>query len=89
LVLLEFLENSNSHSVFEFKGKIKFIAVTNLQQPFLPTSRPPFHRSIRQRDPAGAGGNAETGSGDDGLDPRHRPGVNPIKLFTAVIYKCS
>jgi hypothetical protein len=28
LVLLKFLENSNSHSVFEFKGKIKFIAVT-------------------------------------------------------------
>jgi hypothetical protein len=28
LVLLEFLVNSNSHFVFEFEGKIKFIAVT-------------------------------------------------------------
>ncbi len=28
LVLLEFLKNLNSHSVFEFKGKIKFITVT-------------------------------------------------------------
>jgi hypothetical protein len=27
-VLLKFLENSNSHSVLKFKGKIKFIAVT-------------------------------------------------------------
>jgi Na+/H+-dicarboxylate symporter len=27
-VLLNFLVNSNSHSVFKFKGKIKFIAVT-------------------------------------------------------------
>jgi hypothetical protein len=27
-VLLKFLENLNSHWVFEFKGKIKFIAVT-------------------------------------------------------------
>jgi len=28
LVLLEFLENLNSHSIFEFEGKIKIIAVT-------------------------------------------------------------
>ncbi len=28
LVLLKFLVNSNSHLVFEFEGKIKFIAVT-------------------------------------------------------------
>jgi hypothetical protein len=27
-VFLEFLENSNSHSVFKFEGEIKFIAVT-------------------------------------------------------------
>jgi hypothetical protein len=29
-VLLEFLENFNSHSIFEFEGKIKIIAVTYL-----------------------------------------------------------
>jgi hypothetical protein len=28
LVLLKFLENSNSHLVFKFKGKIEFIPVT-------------------------------------------------------------
>ena len=28
LVLLNFLVNSNSHSVFKFEGKIKFITVT-------------------------------------------------------------
>jgi hypothetical protein len=27
-VLLKFLENSNSYSIFEFEGKIKFIVVT-------------------------------------------------------------
>ena len=29
-VLLKFLENLNSHLVFKFKGKVKFIAVTKL-----------------------------------------------------------
>jgi hypothetical protein len=28
LILLKFLVHSNSHSVFKFKGKIKFITVT-------------------------------------------------------------
>jgi hypothetical protein len=28
LALLKFLENFNSHSVFKFEGKIKFIEVT-------------------------------------------------------------
>jgi hypothetical protein len=31
-VLLEFLKNLNSHSVFKFEGKIKFIAVTYFKQ---------------------------------------------------------
>jgi hypothetical protein len=30
LVLLEFLVNLNSHSVFQFEGKIKFIAATRV-----------------------------------------------------------
>jgi hypothetical protein len=32
-VILKFLVNSNSHSIFEFEGKIKFIAVTYLPMP--------------------------------------------------------
>jgi hypothetical protein len=31
LVLLQFLINSNSHSVFKLEGKIKFIAVTYME----------------------------------------------------------
>ncbi len=34
-VLLEFLENLNSHSVFKFEGKIKFIAVTYNNEEFV------------------------------------------------------
>jgi hypothetical protein len=33
LALLEFLENLNSHLIFEFKGKIKIITVTYQKLP--------------------------------------------------------
>jgi hypothetical protein len=85
-VLLKILVNSNSHLVFEFEGKIKFITVTQYQNVSDASMILKFRKKIYKIKPSKPiwkmGRRTQRW-------PASSSGTSFTKLFTAVIYECA